>query len=164
MEEGDISGNSETGLPCLVIISRLYGLPADPGQLRHQFGRPGHAFTTADILRAARSLGLKAREIGSDWGRLLKTQLPAIGQNKDGFYFIIGQAADEKVLIQDPREKSPASLSREEFEQLWNGQLILFTRRAGILGEIRKFDFSWFIPAILKYKKLCIKKHETNFF
>ena len=164
MEEGDISGNSETGLPCLVIISRLYGLPADPGQLRHQFGRPGHAFTTADILRAARSLGLKAREIGSDWGRLLKTQLPAIGQNKDGFYFIIGQAADEKVLIQDPREKSPASLSREEFEQLWNGQLILFTRRAGILGEIRKFDFSWFIPAILKYKKLLGEVLLASFF
>jgi len=31
--------------------------------------------------------------------------------------------------------------------------LILMARRAGVMSEIRKFDFSWFIPAILKYKR-----------
>lgn len=164
MEEQGKGGSPETGIACLVLISRLYGLPADPGQIRHQFGQSDRTFATPDILRAAKSLGLKAREITSDWSRLSKTQLPAIAQNKNGQYFILGQAAQEKVLIQDPLQKSPAALNREEFEASWNGHLILLTRRAGVLSEMRKFDFSWFIPAILKYKRLLAEVVLASFF
>ncbi len=64
---------------------------------------------------------------------------------------------EDKVLIQYPQNQDPENLSLEEFQERWNGQLILITRRADLLGELRKFDFSWFIPAILKYKKLLLE-------
>jgi len=165
MEEST-STQTDTGLACLVLLSRLHGLSADAGQLQHQFGQSGQAFSNTDILRAAKSLGLKAKEISSDWPRLLKTSLPAIGLRKDGLYFLIAKISEEseKVLIQDPREPSPAALSRGEFDSVWAGQLILVTRRAGMLDELRKFDFSWFIPAILKYKKLLGEVLLASFF
>ena len=30
----------------------------------------------------------------------------------------------------------------------------LFTSRASLAGELAKFDFSWFVPAVVKYRKL----------
>ena len=40
------------------------------------------------------------------------------------------------------------------FAQHWTGDLILITSRASLAGELSKFDFSWFIPALVKYRKL----------
>lgn len=146
------------------MLSRLHGTPADPGQLKHQYGESGRQFTDSEILRGAKSIGLKARSIYSNLDKLTKTQLPAIAQHKDGQYFILAQLEEDKVLIQDPRNQGPESLNFDEFQERWNGKLILITRRAGILAEVRKFDFSWFIPAILKYKKLLIEVLLASFF
>ena len=160
----DNSQAVDSGLACLIMLSRLHGLPADAGQLRHQFGRSGEAFNDSDILRAAKSLGLKARVINSDWSRLQNTKLPAIAIHKEGHYFIIGKITEDKVLIQDPTAQGPLEYSQDEFMQIWAEELILITRRAGILSEIKKFDFSWFIPAILKYKKLLGEVLLASFF
>jgi len=154
----------DSGLICLVMLSRLHGMPEDPGQLKHHYGQSETVFSDSEILRGAKSLGLKARAISSNQERLSKTQLPAIAQHQDGHYFILAQATEDKFLIQDPHNQGPESLSLEEFQERWNGQLILITRRAGLFGEIRKFDFSWFIPAILKYKKLLSEVILASFF
>lgn len=154
----------DTGLICLVMLSRLHGTPADPEQLKHHYGQSGAVFSESEILRGAKSIGLKARAIDSDIDRLAKTQLPAIAQHRDGHYFILAQVTEDKVLVQDPLNRDPENSSLEEFQQRWNGQLILITRRAGLLGELKKFDFSWFIPAILKYKKLLAEVLLASFF
>lgn len=153
-----ISESIDTGLNCLAIISRYYGLPADTEQLKHQFGQEGEVFGAAEILRAAKLQGLKARQVSIDWSRLDCIHLPAIARHKDGHFLILAKAdfsgGNEKVLIQDPLEKRPLALPRAVFEEAWNGELILFTRRAGLGDSKREFDFKWFIPAILKYRKL----------
>jgi subfamily B ATP-binding cassette protein HlyB/CyaB len=154
----------DTGLACLTLIARFHALSADEGQLRHQFGESGKDFTATDILRAARSVGLKARAVSSDWSRLGQTQLPAIALSSDGRYVILAQVAEGKVLIHDPDIQRPTELSRDDFEKSWTRKLILVTRRAGFASEIRKFDFSWFIPAILKYKRLLGEVLLASFF
>ena len=79
------------------MLSRLHGMPADPGQLKHHFGDSEKQFSESEILRGAKSLGLKARAITSSIERLPKTQLPAIAQHSDGHYFILAQAAEDKI-------------------------------------------------------------------
>jgi subfamily B ATP-binding cassette protein HlyB/CyaB len=37
-------------------------------------------------------------------------------------------------------------------KQGWTGQLMLVSSRASLLGAVAKFDFSWFIPALVKYR------------
>jgi subfamily B ATP-binding cassette protein HlyB/CyaB len=164
MEHLTDTEKSDTGLACLVILSHLQSVPVDPSQLRHQFGVSGKEFTTTEILRAAKSLGLKAREIHSDWKRLEKIQLPAICQHHDGHFIILAQIKDDKVLIQDPLENRPLAITSEEFQKNWNGKLILLTKRAGLLSEFKRFDFSWFVPFILKYKKLLGEVLLASFF
>ena len=164
MEQTTDTDKLDTGLACIVIISHLHGLPANLSQLRHQFGVSGKEFTTTEILRAAKSLGLKAKEIIFDWSCLNRIQLPAIAQHNDGHYFILAQVKDDKVLVQDPLEKRPLAIISEDFQKNWNGKLILLTKRAGLLGEFRRFDFSWFVPFIWKYKKLLGEVLLASFF
>ena len=53
-----------------------------------------------------------------------------------------------------------AKLSRTAIERIdvfashWSGELILVASRVSLAGELAKFDFSWFIPALVKYRKL----------
>lgn len=160
----DTPQNIDTGLICLVMLSRLFEMPADPDGLHHQFGQSDQPFSTIDILRAAKSIGLKAREIHSDFSRLQKTNLPCIARSKAGEYFIIGKLSDEQVLIQSPKQGQPQTLAHEEFMQLWSGELILLTRRNSLMDSFKKFDISWFIPAMIKYKRFLIEVLVASFF
>ncbi len=83
---------------------------------------------------------------------------------KDGRHVLLARADNEKVLVQDPSELKPLILPRQVFEEAWSGRLILFTKRAHLRPEDRKFDFTWFIPAIVKYRKLLGEVLLASFF
>jgi subfamily B ATP-binding cassette protein HlyB/CyaB len=140
------------------MLARFHGVAAEADQLRHQFGQTQQHFGPTEILRATKLLGLKAKQITSELSRLDRIQFPAIARHTDGHYFIIGGLKEENgvasVLIQDPLEQRPQVLSQYEFEKNWSGELILITKRAGLLSTDRTFNFKWFIPSILKYRKL----------
>jgi subfamily B ATP-binding cassette protein HlyB/CyaB len=58
-----------------------------------------------------------------------------------------------RILIQRPGQP-PEVWSLDEFTQQYGGEVILFTSKANFAGETAQFDFTWFIPAIVKYRKL----------
>lgn len=155
----------DTGLACLVLIARFHGIAADPDQLAHEFRVGGRPFGEDEILLAARKLGLSAKSVKPALDRLALTPLPAIARARDGSCFILarveadagegdGAESGGKVLIHDPRVKRPQVWSRQELVDRWNGELILFTSRASLVGDLARFDFTWFVPAIVKYRKL----------
>ena len=144
---------ADSGLTCLLIIARFHDLPADGSQLRHQFAQSGQVLSDADLLRAAKHLGLKAGPFKTTWSKLLGTPLPAMAKRTDGRYIVLAKVEEEKVLVQDPVEARPLVLSRGQFEATWTGELLLFTKRATVRPQDLTFDFTWFIPAIVKYRK-----------
>ncbi|GAB4359296.1 MAG: type I secretion system permease/ATPase [Gammaproteobacteria bacterium] len=154
----------DTGVACLTIMARLHGLPASPEQIKHQFGTSDQHLDRLGLLRAAKALGLKAKYIKPDPGRLEKIPLPAIAVHEDGHYFILARISEGKALIQDPLEQRPLSLPLETFLEAWSGELILCTRRIGLSELERKFDFSWFIPALVKYRRLLGEVLIASFF
>ena len=154
----------DTGLVCLLILARYFGIAADGGQLRHEFGTSGKSFEDTEVLRGAKRLGLKAGKRATDWTRLATLPLPAIAQYTDGRYVVLGQVGGERVLVQDPHETHPLVLSRHDFEAAWNGILILLTTRSRLRSTAKKFDVTWFLPAILKYRKLLGEVVLASFF
>jgi subfamily B ATP-binding cassette protein HlyB/CyaB len=65
---------------------------------------------------------------------------------------LLAKAAASRVLVLDPASQRPVIQPAAEFAAGWTGQLILSTRRAS-LGELsRRFDLSWFLGAIHKYR------------
>jgi subfamily B ATP-binding cassette protein HlyB/CyaB len=144
----------DSGLIGLVMLARFHNIAADADQLAHDFREPGERFGVAQILLAAKRLGLKARQVRTEFSRLAQTPLPALAIDAQGGFFILARVDAEQVLIQDPRGERPQVLSRVEFDARWNNELILFASRASLAGELAKFDFTWFIPAVVKYRKL----------
>jgi subfamily B ATP-binding cassette protein HlyB/CyaB len=157
-------GAADTGLMCLLILARFYDLPADGSQLRHQFAQSGQLLSDTDLLRAAKHLGLKAGLLKSEWGKLPGTPFPAVAKRTDGRYVVLAKIDGDKALIQDPVEGRPLVLSREQFEAAWTGELLLFTKRANLRLQDLKFDFTWFIPALVKYRKFLGEVLIASFF
>ncbi len=165
----------DSGLACLLILAGFHGIAADPRQLQHEFGR--EPFNTRTLQLGAKSLGMSTRVLKQSPERLAQTPLPAVVEDRDGEYFILARiqgppedAADAsaatpdkaaantpppplRILIQRPGNP-PEVWTREQFEQQWCGEILLFTSKANFAGETSQFDFTWFIPAIVKYRKL----------
>ena len=157
------SGRSraESGLAALVLLLRFHGVGADSEQIRHRFG---DGIAVPEMVRCAKEFGLKARAYRSSWQRLSKTPLPGIAVLRDGRYLILGKASDHRILVQDPMSPRPTMMSREEFEAVWDGHLVLMTSRAGLTDLTRRFDVSWFFAAIHKYRYLLCEVLVASFF
>ena len=77
---------------------------------------------------------------------------------------VVAKAAEEKVLVQSPQELRPALMTRAELLATWDGGLILMTRRAGLSDITRRFDITWFLGAIHKYRRLLSEVLVASFF
>ena len=155
---------ADTGFTSLVLVARFHGVAADVEQLKHRFTQSNQLASSNEILRATRHLGLKARKVSSKWERLAKMSLPALAQHNDGHWLVLAKVDENRILVQDPLESRPQTLPRDIFESAWNGTLILVTRRALLSNEGIKFGFRWFIPSIIKYRKLLSEVLVASFF
>ena len=158
-EGGEQAPELDSGLLSLVMLARFHGVATEPDQLAHEFRVPGKRFDEQALLLASKRLGLQARAVTTRPERLARTPLPAIAQMKDGRFVILAklESAEEgagRVLVQSPEVGRPELLELADFAAAWSGRLILITSRATLAGDLRKFDFSWFIPAVVKYRKL----------
>ncbi|CAE6812480.1 Toxin RTX-I translocation ATP-binding protein [Paraburkholderia aspalathi] len=169
----DLAGKVDTGLVCLLVVAQLHQTAADETRLRHEFGH--EPFDTQRILLAAQTLGLSGRAVQQDPARLDRVPWPAIARDRQGRYLVVARydpgvgtstahdvpqqqamadaPARARVLIQQPG-KGPAFIPLDEFLANWSGELLFFTSKASFEGETAKFDFTWFIPAIVKYRRL----------
>src|ERR1700740_469681 len=77
---------------------------------------------------------------------------------------VIAKAGEDKALVQSPDGLRPMLMSRDELCAIWDGGLILMTRRAGLSDLTRHFDISWFLGAIRKYRRLLGEVLIASFF
>jgi subfamily B ATP-binding cassette protein HlyB/CyaB len=151
---------ADAALKALACIARLHHVAADLAQLAHRLALDSAAAVdTAALLLAARQLGLKARLSRSTVERLPLAPLPALALMRDGSVVVLAQCQAQRVLLQRFDDvpggaQGPAIESVDSFAAAWSGQLILITSRASLAGELAKFDFSWFIPSLVRHRKL----------
>ena len=150
----------DPGLTCLVFIAHFHGIAADAAQLRHQsgLGAGGVRFSETDLLAAAKSLGLKTRSVVLMPERLHQTPMPALMLDLEGRHFILAQVSDEgKALIQEGSSSSPKIVQSSEVLRRSEGRALLIASRVSLAGDLMRFDFSWFIPVIIKYRKFLLE-------
>lgn len=93
---------------------------------------------------------------------------------KPGGYFILAKAqtgpvldesgqpiegtSQTRVLIQDPGDAEVNNgikeMVLEEFAEKFSGRIVALASRAELAAKQRTFDLSWFIPAVVRYRKL----------
>jgi subfamily B ATP-binding cassette protein HlyB/CyaB len=153
------------------MMAQFHDIVADPAKLQHEFGE--EPFDNTTIMLAAKSLGMTARVARQDPARLATAPLPCIAVDQEGRYYILAKVDaghdvaqhtqhqetsqpdpdKTRLLIQRPGE-APQVLSWQTFMAHWAGELLFFTSKATFARDTAKFDFTWFIPAVVKYRKL----------
>jgi len=153
----------DPGLTALALIARMHGIATDEAQLRHQAGLRERRFGEEDLLRAAKALGLKARLVALDPERLPYLTLPALLFDCEHNHFILAKLADQRALIQGGDHSPPQIISLEQLRARSNGRALLVASRASLVGDLARFDFSWFIPAVVKYRRLLLEVFAVSF-
>jgi len=144
------------------MLLRFHGVGADPAQIRHQCGTA--AIGPADMIRCAREFGLKARELKTSWARLANTPLPAIAVLKDGGFLLLGKVGHDKVVVQSTKTPRPELMTRDDLDAVWDGRIVLMTKRANLADLTRRFDITWFLGAIHKYRRQLAEVLLASFF
>jgi subfamily B ATP-binding cassette protein HlyB/CyaB len=152
----------DPGLAALVMMLRHQGVAADAVQIRHRLSTP--AIGVPDMLRCAKDYGLKASTLTTGWSRLARTPMPALAVLKDGSYLVLGRIGEDKVLVQTPLEPRPHTLTREELEAIWSGRLVLMSKRRSLTDLARRFDVTWFLGALHKYRHRLAEVLLASFF
>lgn len=150
-------------LASFVLLAKFLGVPAEPGQIHHDRGQGDAPYTFDDLIRIAKKLDLIARRRRASVSELAKMPLPALVSLADGGTAILLKVDDSgetdlRHLILTPESERPAVWTEEEVVDRFafsdgKADLLLMTSREHIAGQKRPFDISWFIPAIVKYRK-----------
>lgn len=160
----------DTGFFCLQVIGAFHQIVVDEMTLKHHLSAElecdeagASMFGNTALLLAARELGMTAKLVRQDPERLDKAPLPAIARHVDGRYFIVArydrgevagaQSGIRRLLIQHAG-KPPEFMSVEDFVSKCTGELMFFMSKATFTGPLSRFDFTWFIPVIIKYRRL----------
>lgn len=154
--------SSDPGLIALVMMLRFQGIGIDPEQIRHQFR--GMPIGVAEMLRCAKDFGLKARTFSTTWSRLAKTPMPALAVLRDGSFLLFGKIGDDSIIALEPGHPRPIMMQQAELEAVWGGQLVLMTKRASLADLSRRFDITWFLGAMHKYRRLLSEVLVVSFF
>ncbi|MBR0900704.1 type I secretion system permease/ATPase [Bradyrhizobium tropiciagri] len=158
----EVQSEVDTGLQSLALLLRFHGVAVDAGQIEHQFG--GARIKIPEMLRCAKQLKLKARAVSADLPYLLKTQLPVIAECHNDNFVIVGRISEQDILIHSPAVGRPRTVTQEQFSAEWTGRVLLMTRRASLGDLARRFDVSWFLQAMQKYRRMLTEVLVASFF
>ena len=150
--------SKDLALSARVLLAQFHRIPVNSSQIKHQFDTQGQGLSETQWLLAAKSLGFKTKTVSKTVDRLPFLNLPALVWRDDGKHFILVKVdKDEGYLIQDLELERLVALSTQEFSERYQGKIILLASRASVLGALAKFDFTWFIPAIVKYRRILLE-------
>jgi subfamily B ATP-binding cassette protein HlyB/CyaB len=152
MSDQSAPAHVASGPTLLAALLAMHRIVADPAQLRHDLGHANPA-TSTELVRLAKARpDVRAKRRQAKWSDLTRVPLPALAHGPDG-WFLIGRAGEDDVLVQWPGA-DVAKLSQAQLAPVWSGELILITTRETVGATDRQFDFTWFIPQIVKYRML----------
>ena len=146
----------DSGLIALAAIAAHYRIAADPAQMSHELGLSESPAGGEEIVRSATRIGLKSSLLVRQPAKRLATvPLPAIVGFKDGTFGVLThRLPDGQIRVVNPVTRAQIIGKAEEFAANWSGCIVLVTRRAGGPGiDPKKFEFSWFLPSLWRYRR-----------
>ena len=163
MREGPVFGG---GYQAISSIAKGFGIQVTPGQIIHHMGKGRRAPDLADMLRAAKLIGLKAKALDDPHGaKLSEVPTPCLIQLQNESWMIYqGETAGDRFRLFDPITRKADILSLAELRERMNGNLILLGKSWGHQTEDLAFGISWFTPSIKRYKKPLIEMLVISFF
>ena len=148
----------------LAAVLKCHEKNVDPQSLEHELsGR--EAVELKDLVRVTKRLGMKARGVSVRPEQLIKAPLPFIGQGHNNEYFVIASVdPDKETVLVLFAGQPPCSLSFAELWEQWGGDALWMTRRFNLSLSLERFGIRWFVPVIVKYRKVLGEVVAASFF
>lgn len=105
------------------------------------------------VLDEAKRCGLTGHYQSCTPAQLAHQPLPAIASGTNGSAFIVAAVRQGTVLVHDPLSGQSETLTQQGLSQRWTGQLLVLQPARAALGNLARFDFSWFIPALVEHRR-----------
>ncbi len=148
----------QPALSALIILAHYHGIAANPADIMHHFsGSLKHDLDQTEWLLAAKKLELKAKVTRQSINRLPMLNLPVLVWRKDGQHFLLAKVDEDQYLVQDLVENRPVVWNKAQFTERYSGEVVQVASRASAAKALAKFDFTWFIPAVIKYRRILIE-------
>ena len=150
----------------LSALCQLQHIPFDSELMLRQFPPP---FTVVSLQQALQALGLKVGRKTITLQRLSQKALPCLAMTKptdnakDGDAMalhgiaLILQSDDDRLLVLEPGQQAPQTLSIDAFGARYEGHLLLTKKPSEAFKDdvlTRPFGFHWFIPELFKYRRI----------
>ncbi len=146
----------DAGLACVAAIAGYYRIAADPIHMYNQLGLVGRPTGANELLRASKTIGLKARQLTlKSAGRLETIPTPAIIQLRTGAFVIFGGKNPSGLYrVVDPILRRDREVALEELFGEIEPFVLQVARRIGGEGvDPSKFGFIWFMQSIWRYRR-----------
>lgn len=138
-----------SGLVCFLVVAKFLGIEV-PKQREDDYS---DARAEYQIIRTAKSLGMKVKSGSFSESAIEKITVPVIVQRKQGDFFIVLKRDTNGWTILNPESGAPAHITAQEFDNQYVERMIILGKgKAAGQETVQKFGFRWFIPTILKFK------------
>ena len=167
----DMAGNRRSLFTSTEITEKLAGLSTDDpyrvalresgwGSVAHRGGDTevgGYQQGKNDLVRVARRLGLIGKTRRVRRAELVQLSAPLLIALADGSTAIMLQAEEDvdgsRYLIQRADAQRPEIWQQDVMDECFAAEVLLVTSRERVAREKRRFDVSWFVPALVKYRR-----------
>jgi len=143
--------NSPSFLAAYSLLIRFHGSKSQPQEILHAVQKEQDSFEITDALLYSKSQQFQSRLVKIRPNRLELMPDIAIAFTNTGYACLLKIVLDE-FLIQTALGEIK-KLSKDDFLKEFSEYFFLTKSRTSILGSLAKFDFSWFIPAIIRYRR-----------
>lgn len=152
---------SDTGLRCFSLIARFIGVDAAEAIDVHLAAGAGGPTDASAILALSKAAGIRAKVVRGVDKRLDTLPLPAMLRDRDGAFFVLARLGKQlggddakRALIHEAHDAQPKIIPVAALRARLAGEALVFATRKEEGVRSLRFDFSWFIPALLKYRAL----------
>lgn len=152
--------DQHTSLKCLVLVARHRGVEMSVQRLVHDYALGDEAPSDRLLLRIARDIGLRAKMGRIDFAKLptLGEAFPLLARLNNGNWVVLAgyREADKTVAVWDPLADRPEMMFLDvaAFLPAWGGEVLYLKAKRSMADPNRKFDIAWFIPEIMRQKRL----------
>jgi subfamily B ATP-binding cassette protein HlyB/CyaB len=147
--------NVNGGLLALAQVAAYYGVQTTPRQLAHELALGNQPVGAEDLARAAKLIGLKARIVRNPTAKRLRGMpTPALIKLRDGQWAVFGmETAPGRFRIVHPLAGREQQLPLADILEELDHDVVLIGKGVQLSSEQFKFNLSWFIPSIKRYRR-----------
>ena len=143
--------NNQSFLGAYALLLRLHGSKSEPADILHEMQVTPDEFSFDKATLYSKKISFWSKVEKVEPSRINRYSQMCIGFTKNGDAFIFRHSGSAIGIISP--DGNYAEVCEEDFLSEFGGLVYLVKSKQSALASLAKFDFSWFIPAIIRYRK-----------